>query len=132
MKRTLSLTLALGCIAACGGGGDNGGQTPTHPGDLLVSYFQGGPEPGALLLTITGGKVENVTALGGQQVSFSSPFAGTTKVVVIGTLTNGDLLRVRVPDVSQSTSYTARVDQAADKVSFALVEPGRYTLTVHR
>ena len=131
MRRKLALAavFALG-LAACGG--DNGGQTATHPGDLLVSYYQGGAEPGGLLLTIAGGPVSDVKAVGGQQVSFSSPFAGTTKVVVLGTLTNGDLLRITVPDVSQATSYTARVDQAADKATFALLEPGRYTLTVHR
>jgi hypothetical protein len=132
MKRRAMLGLASLLLAAAACGGENGGQNPTHPGDLLVSYFQGGPEPGALLLTITGGPVENVSALGGQQVSFSSPFAGTTKVVVLGTLTNGDLLRLRVPDVTQSTSYTVRVEQAADKGTFALIDPSVYTFTVHR
>ena len=131
MKRVLAaaLTLALGVVAC--GGGDGGGQN-SGAGDLLVSYFQGGAEPGALLLTISGGPVSDVKATGGQQVSFSSPFAGTTKVVVLGTLTNGDLLKITVPDVSRATSYTAHVDQAADKATFGLLEPGRYTLTVHR
>jgi len=123
------LSVALGAVA-CGGGAD-GGQS-AGAGDLLVTYFQGGPEPGALLLTITGGPVTDVKATGGQQVSFSSPFTGTTKVVVLGTLTNGDLLKVTVPDVTQATSYTAHVEQAADKSTFGLLDPGRYTLTVHR
>ena len=132
MKRRAVLGFASLLLAAAACGGESGGQNPTHPGDLLVSYFQGGPEPGALLLTITGGPVENVSALGGQQVSFSSPFAGTTKVVVLGTLTNGDLLRLRVPDVTQSTSYTVRVEQAADNGTFALIDASLYTFTVHR
>ncbi len=129
MKRLVAAALlSLGGLA-CGGGG---GQTGTKAGELLVTYFQGGPEPGALLLTVTGGPVTGVKATGGQQVSFSSPFAGTTKVVVLGTLTNGDLLKLTVPDVTVATSYTVHVDQAADKSTFALLEPGRYTLTVHR
>jgi hypothetical protein len=119
---------ALTLAAACG----NGGPPPSQAGDLLVTYFQNGPEPGAFLLTITGGAVENVTGLGGQQVSFASPFAGTTKVVIAGTLANGDLLRLRVPDVAQSTSYTVHLEQVADKVTFALIDPLRYTFTVHR
>jgi hypothetical protein len=131
MSRRARLVLAafaLAATAACAGG--DGG--PSNPGDLLVSYYQGGPEPGALLLTITGGPVEDVSGLGGQQVSFSSPFEGTTKVVIAGTLSNGDLLRLRVPDVDQATSYTVRVDQVADKVTFALIDPTDYQLTVHR
>jgi hypothetical protein len=123
-----ALALTLGGFAC---GGDGGGQN-SGGGDLLVTYFQGGPEPGALLLTISGGPVTDVKSTGGQQVSFSTPFAGTTKVVVLGTLGNGDLLKITVPDVAQATSYTAHVNQAADKSTFGLLEPGRYTLTVHR
>lgn len=130
MSKRARLGFAILAVAAAACGGD--GQTPSHPGDLLVSYFQAGPEPGAFLLTITGGPVENVTALGGQQLSFSSPFAGTTKVVIAGRLTNGDMLRLRVPDVTQATSYTVRVEQVADNVTFALIDPGQYTFTVHR
>lgn len=115
-------------LAACG---DNGGQ-PTNRGDLLVTYYQGGPEPGAILLTITGGPVENVTAVGGQQVSFASSASGTTRVVVIGSFTTGDLLRLRVPDVSLSTSYAIRVEQVADNLSYALIDTVPYTFTVHR
>jgi hypothetical protein len=127
---SLLAMLALGSAGACSG--ENGGQPPVQAGDLLVSYYQGGPEVGAMLLTVTGGPVQNVTALSGQQVGFASPFAGTTKVVVTGTLSTGDILRLRVPDVSQSTSYTVRVDQVADKVTFVLIDTTPYTFTVHR
>lgn len=120
--------LAALALSSCG---DNGGQS-SNRGDLLISYFQGGPEPGAILLTITGGQVEDVTALGGQQVSFAAPFSGTTRVVITGNLSNGDLLRIRVPDVTLFTNYRARADQAADKVTFVLLEPTAYQLTVHR
>ncbi|HEV8455916.1 MAG TPA: hypothetical protein VGQ69_13935 [Gemmatimonadales bacterium] len=121
------LTLGL-AIAACGGESQN----PTPSGDLLVNYFQSGPEAGAVLLTITGGPVDNVTALGGQQVSFASPFTGTTKLVVAGTLSNGDILRLRVPDTSKFADYTVRIEQVADKNTFALIDPSSYTFTVHR
>ena len=125
----LALTLLASLsLAACG---DNGGQ-PTNRGDLLVAYYQGGPEPGALLVTITGGAVENVTAVGGQVVSFASPASGTTRVVVMGSFTTGDLLRLRVPDIALSTNYAVRVEQVADKVTYALIDPTKYTFTVHR
>ena len=130
MKRGLGVLFGAALALSACGGGDGGGSS--NRGDLLVSYFQGGPEIGAVLLTITGGPVEKVTAPGGQQVSFASPFSGTTKVVVAGTLGNGDLLRLRVPDVSLSGSYRVTVEQAADKVTFALLDVGAYQFTVHR
>ncbi|HEV8612798.1 MAG TPA: hypothetical protein VGQ73_04755, partial [Gemmatimonadales bacterium] len=93
---TRRLWLGLAAVAALGAGCGDSGQTRPVAGDLVVSYYQAGPEPGALLLTVTGGPVSSVTAVGGQQVSFASPFTGTTKVVVLGNFSTGDLLRLRV------------------------------------
>ena len=58
-------------------------------GELTVALFESGNNAGALLLTISGGTVESVTAPGGQQVSFFTPAAGTTRVVVLGTRRQG-------------------------------------------
>lgn len=118
----LLMTLAVAC-------GDGAGP-PSQAGDLTVSYFQGGPSPGALLLTITGGEVENVTAASNEQVSFASPSPGTTRVVVTGNLGTGALLRIRVPDVSLASRYVVVTDQVADKVTFALIDPGPHNLTI--
>src|SRR5687768_6377124 len=118
----LLLSLAVGC------GEDS--APPSPAGDLTVTYFQGGPSAGALLLTITGGEVENVTAANGEQVSFSSPWPGTTRVVVMGDLGTGALLRIRVPDVSLASRYVVVTDQVADKVTFSLIDPDRHQLTV--
>ena len=87
-----------------------------------------------MLFTITGGVVQNVTVRSGQQlqVSFASPSAGTTKVIVTGTLSTGDIVNLRVPDVTLSTSYSIRIDQVADNVTFALIDPSVNTLTIHR
>ncbi|HEV8150881.1 MAG TPA: hypothetical protein VGP61_11905 [Gemmatimonadales bacterium] len=129
MRRRLWSGLALTAVLAAGCG--NSEPAPVA-GDLLVSYYQGGPEPGAMLLRVTGGPVSDVTAVGGQQVSFASPFTGTTKVVVLGSFATGDLLRIRVPDVNQATSYSVHLDQVADKTTFALIETAPYTFTVHK
>jgi len=118
--------LLLSLAAACG----DGGEPPSLAGDLTVSYFQGGPSAGALLLTITGGEVQNVTAANGEQVTFASPSPGTTRVVVLGNLGTGTLLRIRVPDVSLASRYVVVTDQVADRVTFSLIDPERHPLTI--
>lgn len=127
MRRRRLLAAAIGLLAACG----NGSQ-PSRAGELTVGLFEAGNDAGAILLTISGGTVESVRAAGGQQVSYSTPAAGTTRVVVLGTLQTGDLLKIQVPDTSQVADYTARIDQVADKVTFALLDPSAYSLSVHR
>ena len=88
-----------------------------------------------MLFTIIGGPVQDVSRPGGLplQVSFASPVAGTTRIVVTGTLlTTGDLLDLRVPDVTLSTSYTVRVEQVADNVTFSLIDTSLHPITIHR
>jgi hypothetical protein len=125
MKRLAALVILA---AACG----DSGPTPSGAGDLLVSYHASPAEAGAMVLVISGGPVETVSAVGNQTVSFARPYPTTTRVVVIGEATTGDLLRIRVPDVSQVTSYTVRAEQVADKTTFALLDPSRHTFSVHR
>lgn len=122
------IALLLGAALGCG----DGGQPPSPAGDLSISYFQGGPRAGAILFTISGGPVEQVTAENSELVSFASPAPGTTRVVVTGDLGTGTLLRVRVPDLSQAGNYTVRVDQVADRITFSLIDPGPHTLTIAR
>ena len=128
MRRLITAALLFGAAAA--GCGDSN-QNPSGAGDLFVSY-SGTGEAGAILLTISGGPVESVTAVGAQQVSSTSPYSNTTKVVVLGAVGNGDLLKIHVPDVSQLAQYSVRADQVADNTSFALLDPTRHTFTVHK
>jgi hypothetical protein len=117
--------LALGPVG-CGDQGASGA------GELTVSFYQSTGDAGALLLTVSGGPVQDVSAVGSDQVSFASAGANTTRIVVTGTLGTGELLRLRVPDVALVAQYSVRVDQVAHKATFALLDPARYTLTVAR
>lgn len=128
MRRLITAALLWG-LSATGCGDSN--QNPSGSGDLFVTYTGNG-QAGAILLTISGGPVESVSAIGAQQVSSTSPYANTTKVVILGEVGNGDLLRIRVPDVSVVTQYNVRVDQVADKTSFALIDPSSHTFSVHK
>lgn len=120
----------LGLLVLSGACGDSN-QNPSGAGDLFVSY-SGTGEAGAILLTISGGPVESTTAVGTQQVAATSPYPNTTRVVVLGEIGNGDLLKIRVPDVSQVTHYSVRADQVADQTSFALIDPSRHSFSVHK
>jgi hypothetical protein len=125
MRRLAALAIL---VAACG----DPGQNPSGAGDLLVSYHAGAALAGAMVLVISGGPVESVSAVGNQTVSFAKPYPTTTRVVVIGEATTGDLLRLRVPDVGHVTRYTVRAEQVADKTTFALLDPSGHTFSVHR
>lgn len=134
MRGTRLGSIGLIMLLASCGGGDDGGPPPSQAGDLVISYFQGGPEVGAMLLTITGGVVQSVTARSGQTltVSYATPAPGTTKVIISGAIRTGDILNVRVPDVTLSTGYAVKVDQVADNSTFSLIDPALHTLTIHR
>lgn len=128
MRPLIAAALLLSLSAV--GCGDSS-QTPSGAGDLFVAYTGNG-QAAAILLTISGGPVESVSAVGTQQVSSTSPYANTTKVVILGEAGNGDLLKIHVPDVSAVTQYSVVVDQVADNTSFALIDPTRHTFSVHK
>ncbi len=130
MMRRLALAglvlLGLGC------GGD-GGTPPPTPGDLVVTYFQGGMPAGAILLTISGGPVESIISrVPGVEVMSASPSGTVTKVILTGPLSTGDLLTIRVPDPTQFAAYSARTEQVADGQTFGLIDPAGYSFTIHR
>jgi len=121
----LALSAGLGCS----------GEPPTtgpQAGNLTVAY--GGPSTtdGALLVLITGGPVESVSALGGYQLASASAGTNATRVVLTGSLSVGDIFTVRVPDVAALSSYVARVEAAADRNTFALADPASYTAGLRR
>lgn len=128
--RPLGLVLAS-LLAACGGGDGGGGGGGTKPvaGELtftLSTPFVG--QDGGLLVRVVG-QIDTITVLGGHKLSFSR--SGTlTRAVITGSIEAGDLIRIRVPDVSLASSYGAFVEQAAARGTFALLDPSEYRLTL--
>jgi hypothetical protein len=132
MGRALRWLLAAGLVvtAACGGGED----PPVGPvaGDLILAYGSPSPADGAVLILVTGGPISSVTPIGSYRVESSSAGVNATRIVVTGSLVTGDLVRLRVPDVSASGNYSGRVEAAADRNTFALADPGFYTTGIRR
>lgn len=125
MWRAIGLGVALLGGLACG---EKKVVGPTG-GDLTVAYSAANATDGALLVLVTG-VVDAVKPLRGYQVA-SAPVGPTaTRVVVIGALAPGDLFTVAVKDVS--LGYSAQVEAAADRTTFALNDPGGYAATVRK
>ncbi len=130
MRRAIYGAVLIGLGAGCGG---KDGPEPIKPvaGDLTVAYSGPSQTDGALLLVVTG-VLSQVTPVSGYQVAFASLGPSTTRVVVLGALIPGDLFKIRVSDVNTAATYSARVDQAADRLTFALGDPLGYTAGVRK
>ena len=123
--RRLLLVGALAWGAACGGDEPTDGPTP---GELVARLTTSHTQDGALLLRVVG-PVSAVTGVSGYRVA-SSTGGGATTIVVTGNIVGGDLLRLSVPDTRQLSSYSVEVEQAADRNTYALREPGSYSITL--
>lgn len=122
MRRMLAAAW-LGLLAACGG------DHPVAPvaGQLTLSFSSPVGTDGALLVLISGGPVTSVTSLNGYQVASASAGTNLTRIVITGNLVPGDVARLAIPNVDVTASYSARVEAAADRSTFALADPQSYT-----
>jgi hypothetical protein len=123
MRRTLLLVL-LGLGASCGKDDPVDGPTP---GVLIARLTTSHTQDGALLLRVLG-PVTDVTPIG--YTSASRSVGGAIMIVVTGNIIGGDLLRLSVPDTRELDSYSVEVQQAADRNTFALREPGSYSISL--
>jgi hypothetical protein len=127
--RLLSLVLASGLGLGCGGKKPD----PVGPvaGNLTVSYTGPSQTDGALLIVVNGA-VSSVTPVSGYHIA-SAPLGPTsTRVVISGPLVAGDLFRVSVTDVNAVAGYTAFVEAAADRNTFALNDPAGYSASLRK
>jgi hypothetical protein len=127
--------LAAGLLGACGGGDGPGTEpepTPPQPGALVVALDTPNADDGAVLFTITGGTVTQVTAPAAYKVYSSGTGSSTTRVLVTGALADGALVTIQVPDVAKASSYVGSVTQAAARATYEQRTISAYKLTVAR
>ena len=109
--------------------------TPTPPtpaaGWLTIQLDTPHANDGAVQFAVSGPDVE--------EVAIEAPFdgvatirGGTAYVVVTGSLVDGAVARVRVRDVGRATQYTATVQAAAARTTYALQQMGAYRAAVVR
>jgi hypothetical protein len=119
----LALTVLAG-IAGCSH--DNVGPTA---GTLNVTLASPNTDDGAVLVTIAGGPVDSLTAPG-QQIYTSRIDANTLRVILIGRLQAGTVARMYLPDVRLASNYSATVNQAAARTSYAQRNPAAYSVNL--
>ena len=125
MLRRLGLLALLG-LPACGGGSDLSAPL-SGPLDLVLDTPA--QDDGIVLVEIGGGPVDSVTALG-YRTETSSDATTPVRLVVSGTLTDGKLARIWVPDRSRASDYSATVLEAAARSTYALRDVADYRMSI--
>ena len=128
--RRMIITLAVAGLA--GGFGCGGGTEPTQPTagplDLVLSTPNNGD--GAILLTVSGGAIDSVSAAVGYTI-YPARASGTSfRVVVTGAITNGTIARVHVPNTALAGSYTVTISDVAEAGTYALRNLAGYSVDV--
>jgi hypothetical protein len=95
--------------------------------NVKLSTLRG--DDGAVLFTIAGGPVESVEAVSGA-VHSAQIDAHTLRVVITGKLSAGAIARVRIADMTQTSHYSAAVNQVAARSSYVPRDPGQYSISL--
>jgi hypothetical protein len=119
-----SALAALGGLVAC----SHEPAAPT-PGILNVALSTPNSDDGAVLFTVSGGPVDTLESTGFAVYS-ARVDPGTLRVIVIGNLASGPIVRIRIPDDGQSSGYTAALDQVSVRATHAQRDPAAYTLSL--
>jgi hypothetical protein len=119
----------LTVLAACSG-------TPPEPpppvgGEVTLSLQTPNIDDGAVLIRIVG-PITGITAVGDYLVSSVPVGTTATKVVIVGSLGVGPLIRVKVPNLDLLGTYSVFVEQVASRTDFVLYDPSGYGIVIVR
>ncbi len=130
-RKTGAVVLAAITIA-CGGDTTNGGTGPaetSNPGFVIVTLATPNSNDGALLLTLSGGTMDSLTASAGT-IFFASTGTNTFRVMVAGTIGDGPIVRFWMPDRRNVAQYLATLEQAAVRTTYEQQDIGAYSLSI--
>jgi hypothetical protein len=113
---------APGLLIGCSG-------QPSAPvaATLQVSLSTPFNDDGALLFTVTGGRVDSVDAPGYTLYS-SQTDPATLQVIVTGNLSPGIVAHVHIPDERVALQYSASISQVAARGTYVERDPASYRL----
>lgn len=117
---------------ACSGDANTGGTEPVstiNPGFVNVTLATPNSNDGALLLTLSGGTMDSLTASAGT-IFFASTGTNTFRVMVAGTIGDGPVVRFWMPDRRNVSQYVATLEQAAVRSTYEQQDIGGYSLSI--
>ncbi|HEX6408613.1 MAG TPA: hypothetical protein VFZ90_15615 [Gemmatimonadales bacterium] len=111
---------ALGMLTGCSG-------QPSAPvaATLQVSLSTPFNDDGALLFTVTGGRVDSVDAPG-YTLYTSQTDPATLQVILTGNLSPGIVAHVHIPDERVASQYSASINQVAARETYVARDPASY------
>jgi hypothetical protein len=117
---------ALGMLNGCSG-------QPSAPvaATLQVSLSTPFNDDGALLFTVTGGRVDSVVAAG-YTLYTSRTDPATLQVILTGDLSPGIVAHVHIPDERGASQYSATISQVAARETYIERDPASYRLELTR
>lgn len=92
---------------------------------LSVSLSSPNTDDGAVLLTISGGPVDSVEAVG-YPVYTARSGSETLRLIVTGPIGSGPIARIHVPDNRQVFSYSVKLVQVAARATYTQRDPASY------
>ena len=117
---------ALGMLNGCSG-------QPSAPvgATLQVSLSTPFNDDGAVLFTVTGGRVDSVDAAG-YTLYTSRTDPATLQVILTGDLSPGIVAHVHIPDERGASQYSATISQVAARETYIERDPASYRLELTR
>ncbi|HVQ47184.1 MAG TPA: hypothetical protein VMS62_10165 [Gemmatimonadales bacterium] len=117
---------ALGMLNGCSG-------QPSAPvaATLQVSLSTPFNDDGAVLFTVTGGRVDSVDAAG-YTLYTSRTDPATLQVILTGNLSPGIVAHVHIPDERGASQYSATISQVAARETYIERDPASYRLELKR
>ncbi len=123
MRRVGAVFALILAIFACHD--DDKTVAPTGPGVLDLVLITPNADDGAILLTVDGA-VDSVQ--GAPYVIFSTASGSGARIVVTGDVVGGVIAKLYVPDVGTADQYLARLNEVAQRGTFALQPTTSYQL----
>jgi len=123
-----ALVAVLSLGTACSNDATGGG---TRAGTLTLRLTTPHADDGAVVFEVSGPPIDSAMAVSASLRLFTRRAGGSTIVgVVVGVVTNGAVVTLRVPDVGAAAGYTARVLEVADRQNALRASLSGYAIAV--
>lgn len=123
-----AMVAALFVSVACS---DESTSAGAGAGTLVLRLTTPHADDGAMTFEVNGPSIDSASAVNGSLRLFTRRVGGSTVVgAVVGTLANGAVITLHVPDVGAAARYSATVLEVADRQDALRISLAGYALAV--